>query len=416
MKALGYYDYDGENRSRQQKGKKGSVFFSGLAGAVIGGMLVVFSVPTLSEYDLLPYSVQPANQVTIEEKVDNNDNNNRNITTKNVSLEVETGVTKAVEKAGDAVVGITNIQSSSFWSQQQSSQEAGTGSGVIYKKTGDRALIVTNNHVIEGADQLEVTLADGTKLEATLKGADPWTDLAVIEVNAEGINTYAEFGNSDTLKSGEPVIAIGNPLGLGFSGSVTSGIISGLERTIPVDLNLDGMEDWQVEVLQTDAAINPGNSGGALINIAGQVIGINSMKIAQEAVEGIGLSIPINTAIPIIEDLEKYGEVQRPTMGITLQNLTEVSSYHQQETLLLPKDVKEGVMIEKVVPNSPASKAGLQELDVIVGMDGEKIVDVIALRKHLYNEKEIGDKMKISFYREGELQEVTLVLEDDKKL
>ena len=170
------------------------------------------------------------------------------------------------------------------------------------------------------------------------------------------------------------------------------------------------MEDWQVEVLQTDAAINPGNSGGALINIAGQVIGINSMKIAQEAVEGIGLSIPINSAIPIIEDLEQFGEVKRPTMGIQLRNLTEISAYHQQETLILPKDVKEGVMVERVVPNSPAARAGLQELDVIVEMDGEKIQDMIALRKHLYNEKEIGDKMNVKFYREGKLQEVTLTL------
>ena len=306
---------------------------------------------------------------------------------------MNTDVTRAVEKAGDAVVGITNIQTTSFWSQEGGSQEAGTGSGVIYKKENGKAFIVTNNHVIEGASQLEVTLADGTKIPATLKGSDPWTDLAVLEVDGNSIKTIAEFGDSDTLKSGEPVIAIGNPLGLGFSGSVTSGIISGVERTIPVDLNGDGIEDWQVEVLQTDAAINPGNSGGALINIAGQVIGINSMKIAQEAVEGIGLSIPINTAIPIIKSLEQFGEMIRPTMGVQLRNLTEISAYHQQETLKMPNDVTEGVMIEAVVANSPAGRAGLKELDVIVEMDGETIADVITLRKHLYNEKNIGDKM-----------------------
>ena len=238
-------------------------------------------------------------------------------------------------------------------------------------------------------------------------------DLAVLEVDGNSIKTIAEFGNSDTLKSGEPVIAIGNPLGLGFSGSVTSGIISGVERTIPVDLNGDGIEDWQVEVLQTDAAINPGNSGGALINIAGQVIGINSMKIAQEAVEGIGLSIPINTAIPIIKSLEQFGEMIRPTMGVQLRNLTEISAYHQQETLKMPNDVTEGVMIEAVVANSPAGRAGLKELDVIVEMDGETIADVITLRKHLYNEKNIGDKMAVKFYREGKLEEATLTLSDE---
>lgn len=408
MEAVGYYDQDDESRVNQKpKGRKGRFFLASLAGAIVGALLVVLAVPTLSDYGLLPYSVQPANQV----EVSNNDNNKGNTVTQNVSLEVETGVTKAVEKAGDAVVGITNIQAASFWSEQGgTSQEAGTGSGVIYKREGDRAFIVTNNHVVEGADQLEVTLSDGTKLAAELKGSDPWTDLAVIEVSGKDIKTIAEFGDSDALKSGEPVIAIGNPLGLGFSGSVTSGIISGLERTIPVDLNSDGVEDWQVEVLQTDAAINPGNSGGALVNIAGQVIGINSMKIAQEAVEGIGLSIPINTAIPIIDDLEKHGEVKRPAMGIQLRNLTEVSSYHQQETLILPRDVKEGVMIERVVPNSPADKAGLKELDVIVEMDGEKITDVISLRKHLYNEKQIGDQMTVTYYRDGKRQETTLTL------
>ncbi len=405
MDLVGYYDQDENSRVKQPK-RKGGFFLPSLAGAVIGGLLVLLAVPTLSDNGLLPYSVQPTNQVEVK-----NNKDKGNLITQNVSLKVETGVTKAVEKAGDAVVGITNIQSVSFWSEQSgANQEAGTGSGVIYKKEGDRAFIVTNNHVVEGADQLEVTLSDGTKLSAELKGSDPWTDLAVIEVPGKDIKTVAEFGNSDTLKSGEPVIAIGNPLGLGFSGSVTSGVISGLERTIPVDLNMDGVEDWQVEVLQTDAAINPGNSGGALVNIAGQVIGINSMKIAQEAVEGIGLSIPINSAIPIIEDLEQFGEVKRPAMGVQLRNLTEISSYHQQETLILPRDVKEGVMIERVVPNSPASKAGLQELDVIVEMDGEKISDVISLRKHLYNEKQIGDEMSVTYYREGKRQETTLKL------
>jgi serine protease Do len=397
---LGYYDYDQGN-----KGKKGGHFLSGLGGAIVGGLIVTLALPTLSNNGLLPYSVQPKTEVSIQDN-----NSNGNIPTQKVSLEVSTDITNAVDKAGDAVVGITNLQSTSFWTAQGESQEAGTGSGVIYKKSGDKAYIVTNNHVIEGADQLDVTLADGTKLPARLLGSDPWTDLAVIEVDGKNIKTIAEFGNSDTLKPGEPVIAIGNPLGLGFSGSVTSGIISGVERTIPVDLNMDGYEDWQVEVLQTDAAINPGNSGGALVNLAGQVIGINSMKIAREEVEGIGLSIPIVTAIPVIEDLEQYGEVKRPAMGIQLRNLNEISSYHQQETLMLPSDIKEGVMIERVERNTPADRAGLRELDVIVEMDGEVIKDVIALRKHLYNEKQIGDEMHVKFYREGKLQEATLTL------
>ena len=172
---------------------------------------------------------------------------------------------------GDRLIQITDSNTA----------EAGTGSGVVYKKTGGKAFIVTNNHVIEGASELEVTLSDGTKLPAELIGSDPWTDLAVITVDEDKIKTVAEFGKSASLKPGEPVIAIGNPLGLQFSGSITQGVISGLERSIPVDINEDGQADWNAEVIQTDAAINPGNSGGALVNMSGQVIGINSMKISE---------------------------------------------------------------------------------------------------------------------------------------
>ncbi|MBP3039236.1 trypsin-like peptidase domain-containing protein [Bacillaceae bacterium Marseille-Q3522] len=405
--ALGYYDQDYENRYRPPKQKKGGSFFSGLIGAIVGAIIVLLALPQLSELNILPYTVQPDNENT-----NINTNEPGNVPTQNVSVDVTTDITEAVDKTADAVVGITNLQSTSFWSNGEN-QPIGTGSGVIYKKEGDSAFIVTNQHVVDSAQQLEVTLSDGTKLPAELLGEDIWTDLAVLEVSSENIKTVAEFGNSDQLKPGEPVIAIGNPLGLEFSGSVTNGIISGVERTIPIDLNGDQVEDWQVEVLQTDAAINPGNSGGALVNIAGQVVGINSMKIAQSAVEGIGLSIPINTVSPIINDLELHGEVIRPVMGVTLRNLNEIAAYHQQETLKLPSDVKEGVVIESVEPNTPAARAGLSEMDVIIEMDGEKIADVIALRKHLYNEKQVGDQMRVKFYRQGEVQEVTLNLSQE---
>ncbi|MFD2680884.1 S1C family serine protease [Bacillus seohaeanensis] len=409
---MGYYDEESQ-RSGKQKGNRGGYFLASLLGLLLGAILVIIAVPQLSNYNILPYDVNEDLAETDEEY-----HNNSNVNTQNVSVDVTTDVTKAVEKAGDSVVGITNIQSASFWGQESGQQEAGTGSGVIYKKAGGKAYVVTNNHVVEGAEQLEVTLADGTKVTAELIGTDVWTDLAVLEMSGKNIKNddVIQFGNSDELKAGEPVIAIGNPLGLNFSGSVTQGVISGVERTIPVDINQDGMEDWQAEVLQTDAAINPGNSGGALVNVAGQLVGINSMKIAQEAVEGIGLAIPTNYAQPIIEDLEKYGEVKRPAMGITLQNVSEVPAYHQQETLKLPEDVRNGVMVRAVQPNTPAAQAGLQELDVIVELDGEKINNNIELRKHLYNEKNVGDQMKVKFYRDGKLQEVTMKLTDGARL
>ncbi|WP_201716155.1 S1C family serine protease [Rossellomorea arthrocnemi] len=414
---MGYYDDNpnSEGRSGRQKGNRGGMFLAGMLGVFLGAILVIVAIPQLTNFDILPYSVQP------DQDLKKTDETYHNGTTQNVSVDVTTDVTKAVEKTGDSVVGITNIQSQSFWGQgggQTQDQQAGTGSGVMYKKEGKTVYIVTNNHVVEGADQLEVTLADGTKVPAKLRGTDVWTDLAVIEIDGSKIkkDVIAEFGNSDELKAGEPVIAIGNPLGLQFSGSVTQGVVSGVERTIPVDINQDGMEDWNAEVLQTDAAINPGNSGGALINISGQLVGINSMKIAQEAVEGIGLAIPINYAEPIIEDLEQYGEVKRPAMGVTLEDVNQISAYHQQETLKLPKDINYGVMIRQTVPNSPAAQAGLQELDVITELDGEKIENVIDLRKHLYNKKEVNDQMKVTFYRNGKKKEVTMKLTDESRL
>lgn len=418
---MGYYDDHQESRYKEQPKKKGGYFLTSLIGAIIGALLVIFAIPTLSDRGILPYTVQPGN-VTGQNNV--TAGNKKEVVQKQVAVNVETDTTKAVEKTSGAVVGITNIQSSTsnFWSDNGSSnrnngngeEAAGTGSGVIYKNNGTNAYVVTNHHVVEGATKLEVSLQDGTKLPAKLLGSDIWTDLAVLEIDGTKVKEVAEFGDSDKLKTGEPVIAIGNPLGPTFSGSVTKGIISGLHRTIPIDVNQDGVMDWQAEVLQTDAAINPGNSGGALINIAGQVIGINSMKIAQNAVEGIGLSIPINSAKPIIEDLEKYGTVRRPYMGVDLKSVAEIPAYYQQQALKLPNNVNYGVALRQVLPGSPAAQGGLKELDVIVGLDGKNIKDVIELRKYLYQNKKVGEKMKVKFYRNGKLQETTITLGEEK--
>jgi serine protease Do len=409
---MGYYDDHSQERYQKQSGNRGGYFFASIVGAVLGAMLVVISIPALSSQGFLPYNVQPNNN----QPVGGNNDNQDNFIQQQVSYDVNTDTTKAIDKAADAVVGINNIQNTNFWYDESGDDQgpAGTGSGVIYKKAGDKAYVVTNQHVVEGATQLEVTLNDGTKIPAKLLGGDVWTDLAVLEIDAAKIKKIAEFGNSEALKMGEPVMAIGNPLGATFSGSVTQGIISGINRTIPVDINQDGIMDWNAEVLQTDAAINPGNSGGALVNIAGQLIGINSMKIAQDAVEGIGLSIPINYARPIIEDLEQFGVVKRPYMGVDLKSVAEIPGYYQEEALKLPRDINYGVALRQVVSNSPAAQAGLQELDVIVEMDGITIHDVIDLRKHLYQETKIGDQMEVKYYREGKLKTTTITLAEDR--
>jgi len=405
---VGYYDDHFQKQYRQtQKGNRRGTFLAALVGAILGALLIIFSVPALSKWNVLPYDVAVTED---ENETDTTETRENNVVEKSIAVDVTSQVTKAVDKVSDAVVGVVNIQEAGFWSQ---GGEAGTGSGVIYKKANGKAFIVTNHHVVENANQVEVSFKDGTRVPARILGSDLLTDLAVLEIDAKHVKKVAEFGNSDAVKPGEPVIAIGNPLGLQFAGSVTQGIISGTNRTIELDFDRDGLPDWNAEVLQTDAAINPGNSGGALVNIDGQVIGINSMKIAEQAVEGIGLAIPINFAEPIIADLEKYGEVRRPYMGIELRSLSSISSYHLQETLHLPKNVVEGVAILQVVPTSPAAQAGLKQFDVIVALDDKPIRNDIELRKYLYTEKSIGDTMMVTFYRDGKKQTVTMRLAEE---
>lgn len=385
---------------KPRRGRKG-YFISSLIGIVIGALLILMALPFLSSRGLLPYDMQTG---ALQDEQDA-----AQLPVKTVSVDVNNAVTDVVRRVSDAVVGVVNIQNTNIWDEQDG--EAGTGSGVIYKKTDGTSYVVTNHHVIEGATDLEISLKDGTRVGAELIGSDILSDLAVLKINNSRIKAVAEFGDSDKVKPGEPVIAIGNPLGLQFSGSVTQGVISGTERAIPVDSNGDGEPDWNAEVLQTDAAINPGNSGGALINIDGKVIGINSMKIAESAVEGIGLSIPVNLAIPVVEDLETYGEVRRPFLGIEMKSLTDISSNHWQETLKLPRNVTKGIVVMRVDPGSPAGKAGMKELDVITEFDGKDVKDIIQLRKVLYK-KNIGDTTQIRFYRNGSQKSVEVTLSE----
>lgn len=327
-----------------------------------------------------------------------------------VNVDVTTQVTDIVENVSHAVVGVTNLQSRmDFWEEAES-DEAGTGSGVIFKKDKKYAYIVTNHHVVEGADTVEVVLNDESTIEAKLLGTDLFTDLAVLRVSADEVGEPIELGVSENVKVGEPVIAIGNPLGLMFAGSVTQGIISGKQRTIPQDFNQDGQPDWQAEVLQTDAAINPGNSGGALINMSGQLIGINSMKISQNIAQGIGFAIPIDIAEPIMAELETDGTVTRAYLGVEIYSLEEVPRSEWTSTLQLPDNIEGGIYIWSIEPLSPADKAGLKRLDVITEFNGEKVLNTLDLRRILYNELEIGDEVSIVYYRDGEKYKANITL------
>ncbi|MGP6140380.1 MULTISPECIES: S1C family serine protease [unclassified Jeotgalibaca] len=406
-------------RYSNKKPKKQSSMKSGLLGGVIGGATVA----------LLGTGILFGSGA-LDMENNGNDINTSTITesdgsqTTTISLDVNTATTEAVEGVQEAVVSVINLKENSgnpfgFVIPQTETDDSGlvtngTGSGVIYKKDNGTAYVVTNNHVINGADAVEVLMKDGTKLEAEVVGADVWTDLAVLAIPSDQVDVIAEFGNSEALNVGEPAIAIGSPLGTEFATSVTQGIISATERTVETDIDGDGVVDWDVTAIQTDASINPGNSGGALINIGGQVIGINSMKIASSNVEGMGFAIPSNDAVSIIAELEAHGEVIRPVLGVSMMDLQQVSVSQQRNILDLPEEVTAGVVVADVQGMSAASEAGIEQYDVIVGMDGEEITNMVGLRKILYRQ-EVGSTVKVELYRGGEKMTIDVTLNDGQE-
>lgn len=399
--------WEPENYEKQKKKEKAGGWLMPIIIAIgVGVLLLLVIYPNFSGNNAVLTDIENENEKTDEPQGDAKEKPNTN-----VNVDVTTRVTDIVENVNHAVVGVTNIQTrADFWQQESTNAEAGTGSGVLYKKDKEYGYIVTNHHVVEGADTVEVVLHDETTIDAEILGSDLFTDLAVLRVDAKEVGDPIEMGVSGNIKVGEPVIAIGNPLGLMFAGSVTQGIISGKQRTIPQDFNQDGRPDWQAEVIQTDAAINPGNSGGALINMQGQLIGINSMKISQNIAQGIGFAIPVDTAQPIIKDLEEKGTVIRPFFGVEIYSLDEVPRSEWRDTLRLPEEVDGGIYIWSTEPLSPADKAGLKRLDVITEFNGEKVLNTLDLRKILYQELKIGDEVSIVYYRDGEKRETTVKL------
>lgn len=386
--------------------KSSKAFKNGFIGGLVGGAIAVAGGVGIMAV------TNPANQATTPATQPSQ----THVETTNISTGTKGGteITKVVAEVKNAVVSVINKQATSrnnVYGTQQTGGELATaseGSGVIYKNEGGYAYIVTNYHVIAKSQELEVLLADGTREKAELVGSDQWTDLAVIRIANTNVTTVAEFANSDEVEVGETAIAIGSPLGTEFATSVTQGIVSATNRSVATDVDGDGQEDWVVTAIQTDAAINPGNSGGALINSAGKLIGINSMKISKSSVEGIGFAIPSNEVASIIKQLETDGKITRPALGISMVNLSSVNE-RVIEQLNLPKDVKNGVVIAEVTANGSAKAAGLQAYDVIVEIDGQKIQGIQNLRKVLYSHK-VGDKMEVTYYRNGQKRTTTVSL------
>lgn len=328
------------------------------------------------------------------EIVQNTDGSNQTVVQEVVEREVVTQEAErinAIDKVSPAIVGVVNYAKN---------RTQGEGSGIVYKTDGNDAYIVTNEHVVSGGDYFEVVFKNGESSEATIVGTDVYTDLAVLKVTGVEVEAVAEFGNTEDLKVGQTVMAIGNPLGLNFAGSATSGIVSGQDRVISVDLNSDGIDDWEMTVLQTDTAINPGNSGGALINLDGKVVGINSMKIATSSVEGMSFSIPTYVAIPIINDLETYGEVRRPQLGVYIQEMSMIPD-RLKEILNISVDQKSGVFIYEVFEGGVADQMGIKAGDIVTEVNGESVQDTMEFRKKLYDFRE-GDNIELTIVREQE--------------
>ena len=346
-----------------------------LISAVIGGLSTVAAIPYI--YPGNTSSNQAANTTSITPVA----------YTANVPNFPVTQISKNV---GPAVVGVSNFQSSRSSSDLQ---EAASGSGFIID--AKKGYIATNNHVIDGAQKITVSLSDGRNLVAKVIGADPRTDLAVLQISDVSNLTAVNIGDSSKVEVGEPVVAIGNPGGNDFARSVTTGVISATHRT------LDIQGESSFELLQTDAAINPGNSGGPLVNYLGQVIGINSAKYAETGFEGMGFSIPITDAMPTIQQLITSGVAKHPALL--------VSTDSQYDTYANSNNQPQGAYISAVSPNGPAAKAGIVKGDVITKINNIQVQNSSGLVHELYKYK-VGGIVAITYIRNGQTNQVQATL------
>ncbi|MGD7092584.1 serine protease HtrA [Bacillus subtilis] len=410
----------------QEKKKRGFGWFRPLLGGVIGGSLAlgIYTFTPLGDHDSQDTAKQSSSQQQTQSVTatstssESKKSSSSSSSSSAFKSEDSSKISDMVEDLSPAIVGITNLQaqsnSSLFGSSSSNSSEdteSGSGSGVIFKKENGKAYIITNNHVVEGASSLKVSLYDGTEVTAKLVGSDSLTDLAVLQISDDHVTKVANFGDSSDLRTGQTVIAIGDPLGKDLSRTVTQGIVSGVDRTVSMSTSAG---ETSINVIQTDAAINPGNSGGPLLNTDGKIVGINSMKISEDDVEGIGFAIPSNDVKPIAEELLSKGQIERPYIGVSMLDLEQVPQNYQEGTLgLFGSQLNKGVYIREVASGSPAEKAGLKAEDIIIGLKGKEIDTGSELRNILYKDAKIGDTVEVKILRNG--KEMTKKIKLDQK-
>lgn len=340
-------------------------------------------------------------EVNENEKL-SNVSNNSNYTTgviqcsNDITID-ETGISTAVGEIYDATVTIQNYQNGRL---------ASSGSGFIYKKDDSYGYIMTNHHVIAGADKVIITLSNDDQVEGTVTGSDEYLDLAVVKIDTSHVSQVAKIGTSEDSNVGDTVFTVGSPVGYEYRGTVTRGTLSGKNRM--VEVSIASTNDFVMQVLQIDAAINPGNSGGPLVNINGEVIGINSLKLVEDEIEGMGFAIPIEYAMNYVDDLEQGRELERPLIGITMLNATDVYGLYQNG-IMLDEDIESGVVVISVSQNSGAEKAGLKKGDIILAVNGQKVSNAAYLKYELYK-CNVGDTIEVSYMRNGKMETTQVTL------
>ena len=312
----------------------------------------------------------------------------------------ESGISEAVEKVYDGVLMIRNYQNN---------EVASTGTGFVYKIDGDNAYVMTNQHVVDGADKITLITSNDEEIDGEVLGGDSYVDIAIIKIKKyDGIKAL-QLGNSENAKLGDLVFTIGSPLGYEYRGSVSTGHLAGKDRLVSVstDSNTSG-SDWVMKVLQTDAAINPGNSGGPLMNTNGEVIGVISMKFVQTEVEGMGFAIPIEYVNSKIETLEKGEKIEWPLLGVSMINVSDAKNSYRYN-YNIPNDVNSGVVVAGIQSGSGAADSDLKEGDIITKLNGEEVQDSAYLRYELYKYS-VGDKIEITYIRDGKEHTTKVVL------
>lgn len=315
---------------------------------------------------------------------------------KNVTITETNTIKEAVEKVYDSVVVIEVTTRSG----------TGTGSGFVYKKNDTTGYIITNHHVVDGATSVSVINSAGIRCEANVLGSDEYSDIAVLSIGAENVVSVAQIGDSTQMNLGDTVFTVGSPLGSKYQGTVTKGIVSGKDRQVTVSLTNGS---FVMEVLQIDAAINPGNSGGPLVNINGEVIGVNSLKLVQDEIEGMGFAIPIELAMTSVEKLEKGEKIERPQLGVQMLDLESNGYLLSRYEIRLDDSITSGVVIISAESGKPAANAGLQKGDVITKLNGQTVSDSAHFKYMLYKYS-VGESIVVTYIRDGKEKETTINL------